>query len=132
MKSVITKLSSPFAKKIYWALLIAAVLGTGYKLYDIHRETVQNAVISATNELLLEQQILMEERERALRAQSQADLAEANRQLRAQKARYNELREQLLISDELNSMLQSNPDAIIDQINQANKIYFQELERVVQ
>lgn len=128
MLNVISGLSTLKKVGIISVIFISLFSFISYKLYTYHTEAIEVAVSNNTNELLLEQERLINEREAELLELSEIDKEQLENRIQTQSKQLRELEKQLLIDHDLDRLLQAKPGMILKIVNDGTKQFYKEVE----
>lgn len=118
-----------------WGAVTVLILGIGYGInwaWNYHLDQIDLAVRQAKLELAAEITRRVNERERELLEDAEEQRQSLEQQLIKERLRVRDLRRKLLIEHDLDRLLQSKPEMILERVNEGTREYFKELEDVTQ
>lgn len=125
----------PVGTIVKWVIIggIISTLAYGLnRVYEYHLDQIDAAVNTVKVEMALEQNELINTREKELRQESAEEKERIEVELKVERAKVTDLKRMLLIDHDLDRLLQRKPGLILPIVNKGTAKYFKELEEITQ
>lgn len=125
----------PIGTIVKWVAIAGIVSTMAYglnRVYEYHLDQIDAAVNTVKVEMALEQNELINTREKELRQESALEKERIEVELRVERAKVTDLKRMLQIDHDLDRLLQRKPGLILPIVNKGTAKYFKELEEITQ
>lgn len=127
------QIPAALATGLKWFAILSIVSAAGYglnKLYDMHLDAIDTAVINAQQKAALKEQAAVKRATDGLKIKQEAERIAMQAELEIARAKSDDLRRMLTIDHDLDRLLQRKPGLILPRVNEGTEEVLKELEEL--